>query len=93
MLCFSLCINEIILFYPETIKAYEQINNEIIIRDEFADGLYVNIKAFQLPIINREIFSQTMIEEIELTEIFDNTKTKLIERIKEILIPTIPNLH
>jgi len=86
-------INEIILFYPETIKAYEQINNEIIIRDEFADGLYVNIKAFQLPIINREIFSQTMIEEIELTEIFDNTKTKLIERIKEILIPTIPNLH
>ena len=80
-------INEIKLFYPDTIKSYNAKESEIIIKDELADGIDINIKSFQLPIINKELFNQTIFEEVELTKIFHNTKLKLVERIKEILVP------
>ena len=80
-------INEIKLFYPDTIKSYNAKESEIIIKDELADGIDINIKSFQLPIINKELFNQTIFEEVELTKIFHTAKLKLVERIKEILIP------
>jgi len=80
-------INEIKLFYPDTIKDYKATENEIIIKDELAEGININIKSFQLPIINRKLFHQTDFEEIELSKIFQSTKVKLVERIKEILVP------
>ncbi|MEI6089447.1 MAG: hypothetical protein WCR42_03255 [bacterium] len=80
-------INEIKLFYPDTIKAYNENGSEIIIKDELADGVDINIKAFQLPIINRGLFVQENSEEIHLKELFDGTKNKLRERIIKILLP------
>lgn len=80
-------INEIKLFYPDTIKHYQDRESEIIIKDELADGLDINIKSFQFPIINRELFNQSIIEEIELNKLFEHTKNNLIDRIKGILLP------
>jgi 5-methylcytosine-specific restriction enzyme subunit McrC len=80
-------INEIKLFYPDTIKGYYEKENEIIIIDELADGIDINIKSYQLPILNRALLNQTDTKEIELTKLFDTTKVKLEERIKEILLP------
>ncbi len=79
-------IDEIKLFYPDTIKGYNEKGSEIIIKDELADGVVINIKAFQLPIINRGLFVQENSDEIHLQELFDGTKIKLKERIIEILL-------
>ncbi len=80
-------ISDIALFYPDTIRDYQDKETEIIIKDELASGIDVNITSYQLPVINRTLLSQPQTEGIELSEVFDNTKTKLIERIKEILLP------
>ncbi len=74
-----------LLFYPDTIKDYHEKETETTITDELADGTDVNIRSYQLPIINRTLLEQAKAEEIELSELFDETKTKLAERIKEIL--------
>jgi len=86
-------IEEIKLFYPDTIKDYHEKETETTITDELADGTDVNIRAYQLPIINRTLLNHAKAEEIELSELFDETKTKLTERIKEILLPTTPKLN
>ncbi|MDM8515896.1 hypothetical protein QUF76_06820 [Desulfobacterales bacterium HSG16] len=77
--------NEIVLFYPDTIKNYQEKEFEITIRDELADGVDVNIKSFQLPIINRSMFDPSMAGEMDTTDSFDYTRMKLIERITSIL--------
>ena len=86
-------INEIKLFYPDTIKGYNEKESEIIIKDELANGTDINIKSFQLPIINWDLFNQANTEELELTKIFQSTKIKLVDRIKEILLPTFPKTN
>lgn len=48
-------VNEIILFYPNTIKQGQEEETELTIKDALADGKEIFVKAFQLPIINREL--------------------------------------
>jgi len=84
-------INEIKLFYPDTIKGYYKQESEIIINDELADGVDINIKSYQLPIINRGLLDQTEIKEVELTKIFNTSRIKLMERINEILLSHTSN--
>ncbi|MGV8944872.1 MAG: McrC family protein [Lutibacter sp.] len=78
-------IDEIILFYPNTIKAYQDKVSELFIEDELADGKRISIKSFQLPIINENLMNQQFDKSIHLAEMFEQTKEKLIEKIKEIL--------
>jgi 5-methylcytosine-specific restriction enzyme subunit McrC len=47
-------VDEIILFYPNTIKQDQEENTQMIIKDALANGKEITIKAFQLPIINRD---------------------------------------
>ncbi len=79
-------INEIILFYPDNIKNYQVKESNIIIKDELAEGSEINIKTYQLPIINRDLFDQEINSEKELSKMFENTRIKLIDKIKEILL-------
>lgn len=81
-------INEIKLFYPETINNSILDCKEINIKDEFAKDIDINIRAYQLPIINKEPFNQTQTEEVKLSELFEENKVKLANRIKEILVTT-----
>ena len=80
-------VEEIILFYPDTINNYQEQENEIIIKDALADETEISIKTFQLPIINRQLFEQESIENIELKNLFKETTLNLIERLEAILIP------
>jgi 5-methylcytosine-specific restriction enzyme subunit McrC len=80
-------IDQIKLFYPDTVSDYYEKESEIIIKDELADGREINVRAYQLPIINRDLFNSTKNAEIELTKKFYETKIKLIERLKGILMP------
>lgn len=78
-------INEVVLFYPETITSEHRQHGSLAIRDEFTENVEVNIKFCQLPIINRELFAYAQGEEIELSAIFEATKRTLVDRLSEIL--------
>ena len=79
-------IDEVILFYPNTIKGYQDKVSELVIEDELANGKKISIKSFQLPIINEILLNQQDQNKINISEIFQETKEKLILKIKEILL-------
>lgn len=51
-------IQEIILFYPNTMSQDNTHSCQFDIEDTFAENLQISIKAFQLPIINFELLNQ-----------------------------------
>jgi len=79
-------VAEIILFYPNTIKHNQEEETELIILDELADGKEISISAFQLPIINRDLFDSELSSETDLGELFESTKVFLIDKLKRILL-------
>jgi 5-methylcytosine-specific restriction enzyme subunit McrC len=80
-------VNEIILFYPNTIKQSQEEETELIIKDTLADGKEISIRAFQLPIINRELLKADLVMKTDLGELFSLTKQELKNKIEEVLIP------
>ena len=74
-------VEEIVLYYPNTINHFEPKNSKLSIVDEFAVNKKVKIKSHQLPIINFELFEKEDIGNIE-TE-FEPTRLTLIKKIKE----------
>lgn len=78
-------VNEIILFYPNTIKQVQEEETELIIKDALADGKEISIKAFQLPIINRELLENNLETKTNLSELFKSTIGGLINKIEEVL--------
>lgn len=80
-------VNEIILFYPNTIKHEESEESEIIIKDALAGGKEILIKVYQLPIINNLLLEKPLELKISLSETFDSTRRNLIKRIEDILLP------
>jgi 5-methylcytosine-specific restriction enzyme subunit McrC len=78
-------VDEIILFYPNTIKKNQEEHTELIIKDCLANGKEILIRAFQLPILNKEIFSQKPDPKISIKELFNATKLQLSEKLKDIL--------
>jgi len=51
-----------------------------------AEGKQISIKSYQLLIINESLLSQPFDKGIYLAEMFEETKEKLIGKIKEILL-------
>ena len=74
-------VDEIILFYPDTIKQSQEISAEIIIKDTLANNKEISIKAFQLPIINKGLLKQELNTKTDLKELFEPTRIELIEKI------------
>ncbi|MBL0340925.1 MAG: hypothetical protein IPP71_08355 [Bacteroidetes bacterium] len=82
-------IDEIILFYPDTVSAKQDNHTELTIKDSLADGKEISIKAFQLPIINKELLSTELNPDGELKKLFEPTRQKLIEKIEQITLPKL----
>jgi len=80
-------VNEIILFYPNTIKQEQEEETELTIKDALADGKEISIRAFQLPIINRELLETDLEAKTDLSELFESTRQELINKIEKILVP------
>ena len=78
-------VDQIILFYPNTLKQDQEKNTQMIIKDALANGKEITIKAFQLPIINREIFEEEYNPKLKLGELFSNVRLNLINRLDLIL--------
>jgi 5-methylcytosine-specific restriction enzyme subunit McrC len=78
-------VDEIILFYPNTVKNYQQNIANITIKDALAGNKEVAINAFQLPIINNELFAMDLNTQNKLSELFISTK----EELKKIILNTL----
>lgn len=91
MLAYAIRFNveEIILFYPNTIKQIQDKETELMIKDSLAGDKEIIIKAFQLPIINRELMANDLILTKDLKDIFEDTKIGLKNRIRNIITPII----
>ncbi len=81
-------VNEIILFYPNTIKQGQEEGTELTIKDALANGKEIFVKAFQLPIINRELLESDLETKTDLSELFESTKSELKNKLEKILVPT-----
>lgn len=81
-------VDEIILFYPNTIIDQQENFTELIIKDTLAGEKEIIIKAFQLPFLNKEIMKLDLYKNKTLNELFENTKNELISKLKKI----IPNI-
>lgn len=81
-------IDEIVLFYPDTIKSNQDISSEICIKDTLADNKEISIKVFQIPIINKELLTKGLEKNLNLTALFESTKINLKQKIEKILFPT-----
>jgi 5-methylcytosine-specific restriction enzyme subunit McrC len=82
-------VNEIILFYPNTLKQVQEEETELIIIDALADEKEIFIRAFQLPIINRELLERDLDMNTELGILFESTKKELKSVIELILLPRL----
>ncbi len=81
-------VDEIVLFYPNTISDYQHSVAELKIRDTLANGKEILINAFQLPILNKDLLSVDLNTKQDLKKLFESTKNELRDRIEEILVPT-----
>lgn len=81
-------VDEIILFYPNTIKQEQEEETELTIKDALANGKEISIRAFQLPIIKRALLETDLEMKTDLSDLFESTKQELINRIEKILVPT-----
>uniref|UniRef100_UPI004047B5FD McrC family protein n=1 Tax=Algoriphagus sp. TaxID=1872435 RepID=UPI004047B5FD len=82
-------VDEIILFYPNTIKQGQEEETELTIKDTLANGKEISIRAFQLPIINRALLETDLEMKTDLSELFESTRQELINKIEKILVPTL----
>jgi 5-methylcytosine-specific restriction enzyme subunit McrC len=78
-------LTDIVLFYPDTVGKYVKDIFELTIPDDLA-GKEINIKAFQVPIINKEVIEGNDSPGATLGELFTVTKQALITRINEVLL-------
>jgi 5-methylcytosine-specific restriction enzyme subunit McrC len=84
-------VDEIILFYPNTLKQAQEDNTELTIKDALAQDKEISVKAFQLAIINRELLSSELEAKTELNDLFETTREELKTKIKMVL--TKPKRH
>jgi 5-methylcytosine-specific restriction enzyme subunit McrC len=78
-------VDQIILFYPNTITCQQDNSTEIIIKDAFAAEKDIHLSAFQLPVINKVLLQEELDYSTGLNEVFSNTKIILKKRIEDIL--------
>lgn len=82
-------INEIILLYPNIVNSCQEGESEFFIDDEFANKERISIKAYQLPIINKELFNCEYSGTITLNKKFERTREKLCHKLRCILQKSI----
>lgn len=78
-------IQEIVMFYPNTIFSHELKNSELIITDKLADEKEINIKVYQLQILDKELTIDKIRENKALIDSFDSLKNQLKDKLISIL--------
>ncbi|MFC2176671.1 McrC family protein [Bacteroidota bacterium] len=78
-------VEEIILFYPNTVNDQQENSSELWIKDELAGGKSIRIRAFQLPVLNMGILKSGFNSTNDLKTLFEPTKLVLKEKLERIL--------
>ena len=78
-------VNEVVLFYPNTVSNINPQESSLLIVDELANNQKIHIKSQQLPIINFDLFDKDYKNQSTLKLDFVKTREKLILTIKESL--------
>jgi 5-methylcytosine-specific restriction enzyme subunit McrC len=79
-------ITDIKLFYPKTILSNgDTSHNSIQIKDALAENTSINIEAYKLSIIDKNITSESLKERKLLFDNFEELKSKLKEELEEVL--------
>ena len=83
MLAYAVRFNiiEIILYYPNTLIQDQEHKMEMIIEDSIANDEEIKVKAWQIPIINRQMFLPDYNYENKIKDNFKSLKSELIQSI------------
>ncbi len=82
-------VDEIILFYPNTIKQAQEEETMLTIKDALANDKEISVRAFQLPIINKALLKTDIEPNTDLSVLFESTRQELINKIEKILVSTM----
>lgn len=82
-------VDEIILFYPDTVSNTQENSTALSIKDALAEDREISVRAFQLPIINRALLSKPLDPKMDLRELFEPTKLALIKKLEQILMSVL----
>ena len=82
-------INEIILFYPNTLSQNQEAQTVFTIKDTLANERVITIRAYQLPIIERGLLGAHLSAQTNLSDLFSTTRQELISKIETILGPVL----
>jgi 5-methylcytosine-specific restriction enzyme subunit McrC len=87
MLAYSVRFNveHINLYYPDTVMHSQRDSFDITIKNTMADDKETYIHAYQLPIINRDLYDITFGSGQSLQAMFEPLRLQLIERLRETL--------
>lgn len=78
-------VDEIKLFYPNTLLTTQLASGEIIIQDALAGNLRIRITTHQLPIIHHTLFNKSLQTEVTLEALFEDTRVELKRALEEAL--------
>jgi 5-methylcytosine-specific restriction enzyme subunit McrC len=70
-------VDEIKLFYPNTLVTAQLASGEIIIQDALAGNHPIRITTHQLPIIRHALFNESLQPELSLAALFEDTRMEL----------------
>lgn len=77
-------VEEIILFYPNTVNDQQEKSSELWIKDELAAGKSIHIRAFQVPVLNREVLNSGFKPTNDLKTLFEPTTEALRLKLEKI---------
>ncbi|MBB6462389.1 McrC family protein [Flammeovirga kamogawensis] len=79
-------VDEIILFYPNTINNYQEKIAHLTIEDEWGDGKKIDIHAYQIPFLSNEVMSMAFKGNVELETLFSGLRNELITELSNSLM-------
>jgi 5-methylcytosine-specific restriction enzyme subunit McrC len=70
-------VDEIKLFYPNTLRTSQLASGELIIHDTLAGNQRIRITSYQLPIIHHALFNESLQTDASLRTLFEDTRMEL----------------
>lgn len=78
-------VDDLILFYPDTIDSEQDISTKISILDAFADNKQIKIRAYKLQILNKNLMDVDFNKTENLNQLFEATREALKLSLEKIL--------
>ena len=72
-------VDEIILFYPNTVRQNQEEESELAIKDALANEKEISVRAIQLPIINRQLLDHDFDTKLSLRDLFETTWAIIVQ--------------